>query len=403
MKGEFFGKETHCPIKNSVSKFFDNLAEKIQEKVGLSKASLSSYIQNEFNLIKDRSVYYNEKFAIRFSSSKSLNFSNTVLSLSILQKYDELPFIVCLVTPKENKLFLANSTFLNKISHSSQELRENNIKGSFNGSDIVKEFQGLYNSYENFDDLLAIHAEIEFAGNLPRLVENTSGIVGTGSRFKPTKIQKNNIFSSIKHSISFYCKTEYKILKQELDEKCVLYENEIILASLIENVNLRGRLIEYLISSEENNLKDEIVKLIRERSNEILKFRTDNALGDYLRDFDDYSSATDIKTKVMVLKSNPKGYNIDKLLEFLAKEKSVFLFYFVGIEPNNIFNKVLISVFDEKLLENTILLKHWAGRNSRGVTQFKGEAISEILKTDKGIIDERKSLDFVKSLIELGE
>ena len=65
--------------------------------------------------------------------------SNTVLSLSALQKYDDKPFIVCIVTPDTNYMMLANSTFLKKISHSSQELRVDNIRGSFNGSDIMIE------------------------------------------------------------------------------------------------------------------------------------------------------------------------------------------------------------------------------------------------------------------------
>ena len=40
-------------------------------------------------------------------------------------------FIVCIVTPETNHLLLSNSTFLKKISHSSQELRVDNIRGIF--------------------------------------------------------------------------------------------------------------------------------------------------------------------------------------------------------------------------------------------------------------------------------
>src|SRR3989344_8030581 len=151
--------------------------EFLQSKNGVgNKSVLIKKVQKEFGLTKDRSVYYCENFAIRFSSSHSLSFSNTVLSLSNLQKYDELPFLVCLVTPKKNFVYLANSTFLLKISHSSQELREDNIRGSFNGSDISKEFNGITNTPEHFEDLFAIHEEIGFSGNLIRLVEATTGI-----------------------------------------------------------------------------------------------------------------------------------------------------------------------------------------------------------------------------------
>ena len=86
-----------------------------------------------------RQVYYCADFAIRFSSSKNESFSNTVLSLSNLQKVDDRPFIACLVTPQKNYLHLANSTFLKKISHSSQELRENNIRAvSYTHLDVYK-------------------------------------------------------------------------------------------------------------------------------------------------------------------------------------------------------------------------------------------------------------------------
>ena len=83
------------------------------------KEKLSSLVKKEFNLTQDRSVFYSPDFAIRFSKSKSKRMSNTVLSLSALQKYDDKPFIVCVVTPETNHLMLANSTFLKKISTNS--------------------------------------------------------------------------------------------------------------------------------------------------------------------------------------------------------------------------------------------------------------------------------------------
>lgn len=71
-------------------------------------------------------------------------------------------------------MLLSNTTFLKKISHSSQQLREENIRGSFNGSDIWRQFHNIENSHENFEALFAIHKEIGFEGNLARLVEATN-------------------------------------------------------------------------------------------------------------------------------------------------------------------------------------------------------------------------------------
>ena len=88
----------------------------------------------------------------------------TVLSLSHLQKYDNIPFLVVLASlNKPNQIFLANTTLLKKISHSSQDLAIDNIKGSFNGSDIIKSFNDIQNTPDNFETLFAIHESMDWA------------------------------------------------------------------------------------------------------------------------------------------------------------------------------------------------------------------------------------------------
>ena len=108
-----------------------------------------------------------------------------------------------------------------------------------------------------------------------------------------------------------------------------------------------------------------------------------------------------MKTKIIILNSNPKAYNLDKILEFLAFEKSVFMFYFVGIEPAKIVNTILVSMFQEKLLESTILLKHWSGRNSRGVTQFEGKVINSLILKPEFQIDKARASAFLEKIIAL--
>jgi len=364
------------------------------------KSTLIQEVQDKFQLTKDRSVYYDETFAIRFSSSASNSFSNTVLSLSNLQKYDDMPFFVCLVTPTRNVVFLANSTFLQKISHSSQQLRVDNIRGSFNGSDITKIFNGLENIPKNFEELYAIHEEIGFGGNLVRLVEATTGISPSGKKYVVTENSRTTILLAPERAKSFVVSTDYFQLKKELDERVERYESEIIIASFIENVNIRGRVIEYIITGEDDELRSGLLNELRNGAR-ISRFKTKNNLGDYIRIFDDYNTATDVKTKIMVLKSNPKAYNLDKMLEYLSEEKSVFLFYFVGIEPNKVVAQSLISVFQKDLLKSTILLKHWAGRNSRGVAQFHGETIQRLILSANNEIDLDISKVYLEQLIEL--
>jgi hypothetical protein len=264
----------------------------------------------------------------------------------------------------------------------------------------MKAFNGIANTPVNFQDLYAVHEEVGFAGNLPRLVEATTGISPSGKKFVVDDSASQVILEAPERAMEFVASREYLQLKKELDEKVEKYKNEIIIASFIENVNIRGRVIEYIIAGDDEalraNLIDELKSGVR-----ISRFRTKNDLGDYVRIFDDYHTATDVKTKIMILKSNPKAYNLDKMLEYLATEKSVFLFYFVGIEPNKIVAQTLVSVFQKDLLTATILLKHWAGRNSRGVSQFHGETIQKLILKPDNQIDPAAGDKFLRQLIEL--
>ena len=366
-----------------------------------NKARLTRIVSAAFHLTKDRSVHYCPDFAIRFSSSAGPHFGNTVLSLSNLRKYDDLPFIVCLVTPKANYCLIANTTFLKKISHSSQALRENNIRGSFNGSDIVREFEGISNTPENICRLFDIHADIGFEGNLARLVEATNNISPSGVKYKVSDRTAPSILDAPKRALRFIASKDCCTLKAELDSQVSKFKTEILVAALIDNVNVRGRIIEYLIAGKDDALRQQLVSALKSRHKDIPQFKTENALGDYQRRFDSFDTETDVKTKIMILNSNPKAYNLDKMLEFLAGDRSVFMFYFVGVDPGRIVNTVLVSMFQTKLLRSTILLKHWAGRNSRGVSQFEGKAINELIMNPDSSVDKRAAVEFLKRVVAL--
>jgi len=378
------------------------LFQLIRDNDGINdKARLAGVVTEAFGLTKDRSVYYCADFAIRFSSSTSRNFGNTVLSLSNLRKYDDRPFIVCLVTPAKNFCLIANTTFLKKISHSSQKFRTNNIRGSFNGSDIMRDFEGIENCAENIPRLFAIHSEIGFEDNLPRLVEATNNISPTGEKFVVGEGDRVNILAAPSRAIRFVESTDAPTLKSELDAKVAKYKNEILLAALIENVNVRGRIIEYLIAGDDEGLRQRLIAALKSGARGLPAFKTDNTLGDYQRLFEAFDTETDVKTKIMILNSNPKAYNLDKMLKFLASDRSVFMFYFVGVDPGRIVSTVLVSMFQKDLLASTILLRHWAGRNSRGVSQFEGSAINALIEQPNTQIDELKAKAFLSKVIAL--
>lgn len=362
------------------------------------KASLTKKVQTEFSLTKDRSVFFCQDFAIRFCKGRSRSFGNTVLSLSALQKYDRIPFVICLVTPDINYLMLANTTFLRKISHSSQELRVDNIKGSFNGSDIMREFEGIDNEPSNFEFLFTSHENYTFTENLVRLVESTNNIHPTGKKFDPSEQQMICISQSVERAKSFMMSEDYNILNDDLQNRVDQVASEIAIAAFIDNVNLRGRIIEYLITSS-GDLHTTLINSLHDGS-PLPEIYTSDDLGDYEREFDDYFTETDIKTKVLFLCSNPKGYNIDKLLSFLATEKSVYLLYVVAIDEHKRISTRLCSIFNRQILGGTRIIKHWAGRNSRGVTQYDGTALENAVIAFDNSIDIVDADAFIKKCLE---
>ena len=393
-------------MHNSIKELFDYI-----KSDGVPKHNKENFIKalcDKFGLVRDKKVFYSDFFAVRISFSKTGNFSNTVLSLSALQKYDAIPVFVILISSKEDiepKILMINSSFLKKISHSSKELRLDNIKGSFNGSDIMKEYQGIVNTdnkFENAEKLFAYHCGFSWKDNLERLVEATNAIVAKKNKLVIANETREVIYNSIIRAQDFISSSNFSLLFKDLDERVKSVRNEILIASRIENVNIRGRLIEALITSS-SEVRENLLKDLANIEKMLPICDTKNGLGDYNVSFDNGNTQIDIKTKIVYLHSNPKAYNIDKFLGAMSDNDTIFLLYFVGINEMGVFNTVLCSVYDIHLIDGTVVQEHWAGRNSRGVTQFYGEVLDSILNQEnfKTSIDYDKAKDFVDKLIIL--
>ena len=373
----------------------------IKSKDGINdKTLLEDIVKTQFNLNKSRSVFYCNEFAIRFSISKNKKMGNTVLALSRLKLFDDRPFIVCIVSTNKNHLLLANSTFLKKISHSSQNLRIDNIRGSFNGSDILTTFEEIENTPQNFEKLFEIHNTISFEENLERLVGNTNQIVGKSNKFAINQQNIQNIITAPDRAKAFINSPYYSKLSNDLINRVESVKNEIFLASKISNVNLRGRVIEFLITENGSKLKKDIIYALHNKK-PLPIFKTQDKLGDFSKDFGGFITETDIKSKIMFLSGNPKAYNIDKLLQFFAIDQSVYLIFLIGIDRDGKIVAKLCSVFDKRLLSATNIIHHWAGRNTRGATQFYGNALSEILDDNEtNIFDDKLCQEFIAKIIK---
>ncbi|MFI3303840.1 MAG: hypothetical protein SNF68_05140 [Rikenellaceae bacterium] len=388
-------------MNDIVSKFVDYIGS--AEVSGCRKEVVVKKCVERYNLTRDRSVYYCDSFAVRFCYTSGASFGNTVLSLSALQKYDHIPFLLVVVRLGRSSIVqLANTTFLKKISHSSKDLTLTNVKGSFNGSDVLRSFCEIENCGVNIESLFAFHREIPWQDNLERLVESTNNISPRAERFECNSVVKEHIINSIKRANDFVSSSYCLELKLDLDRRVESCKDAIVVASHIENVNIRGRLIEYLVTSDEAErlLLDTEVERI---ATTLPKFDAHNELDDYRRLFGDRQTYTDVKSKVVYLNSNPKAYNIDKFLETMAELDSVFLLYFIGIDQARVCNTMLVSVYDSRLIDATIIQSHWAGRNRRGTAQFVGNKVSDLLKANDfcNEIDLDKSSKFVEKLVNL--
>lgn len=328
-----------------------------------------------------RSVWVCDEFSIRFSQASGNGFSNTVLSLSALKNHDALPFIVALVRERDVRFFISNTTFLKKISHSSHHLRVDNIKGSFNGTDIMIEYEGAANRPENFELLFAQHSAFTWEENLERLVEATNAIVGHDRRYQPSKDKLEILLDAPNRAAAALSDTSFKAIEAELGERVDACRDRILEAARVENVNLRGNAIEQLLTDASN-------------AHELGDLEYVIGGGGRL--------VIDIKTKLIDKASAPKAYNVDKMLSFLSEPGSVFALLMIGVSlGEQTVSSRLLPIFESALLEATGVQHHWAGRTSRGVTQLSGRFGRASAKDYNPTIDLAESRKFLTMLVDL--
>ncbi len=356
------------------------LLELKSEQPRANKAQIEAAFLKRKGFKKERSVYVGNGFAIRFSEANTGSFSNVVLSLSALQKYDANPMVICVVRPDRLDFRLANATFLKKISQTSHNLRVDNIRGSFLGNNIMDEYEGIPNRPDHFDELMAVHAEFAWEENVERLVEATNAIVARSTRFVANGDDLSIILDAPIRAAAALKLIRVAEIEGELTAIVQRRQDELLAAATLDNVNIRGNTIEQLITGELNA----------------------HRLDDLTYDLPgDGTLIVDIKTKLLDRASAPKAYNIDKMLRTLSRPGSIFCFYFIGIDAGRgAIRSHIVSIFDPVTLSATRIQTHWAGRESRGVTQLTGN-IAEIFSPNyRPSVDVQRGKAFLKQLIE---
>jgi hypothetical protein len=371
-------------VSNTLERLVDSLNEYFRHHPDAGKEQLKQYASSALGLTPARSLLYNEEVAIRFAKSNSENqLSNTILSLSALRSFDNRPVVLCIARPGWLEFLLMNSTFIKKVSHSSKHLAPDNIKGSINGTDIMRSYNGTPNEPAFFDKLFQIHAAVGWEDNLNRIVKATGSITPVIQRFEPDEAQRLLLLESAKRATEFEASPERDRIEAELRARVLRAKNKIV-----DEVN-RG------LSAKERG--DKIEEIINDQE-------TRHGLADCIVPLDAGAVLlVDIKTKVMGLNSAPKAYNIDKLLRNLADGHKLFALLFVGIDATSGEVAVrLMSFLDDFLIPRTVVQDHWAGRDSRGVAQFSGALSGLFAPGFERCVDPNRAREFIERLIGLG-
>lgn len=349
------------------------------QEPGISKERFAEVLAGRFELRKARSVYHADDFAVRFCYSADAGFSNCVISLSTLKTFDDRPFLVCLLKPSGVQTLLANSTMINKASHSSQKLTMYCVRGTLLGHDILRSVDGIGNEPRNFEGLYEVHAGFGWEENLERIVAATSAISPTGKRFEPTPAEREAILRAPEVSNRAEGGGRMDQIDKSLQARLAEREQEILRASETGNVKLRGDAIEYLLTGKRtvHGLEDTVFE--EKGGNRVL---------------------VDLKTKLLDLSSSPKLYNINKTLRQLSDGATVFCVFLIGISRGD--KQVagtLVDILDSRMIAMTRTQFHWAGRNSRGVTQLAGDASAFFAPGSARRVDLHGAREFLERLL----
>jgi len=274
---------------------------------------------------------------------------------------------------------LGNSTMIRKVSQTSQKLTAECVRGTFLGHDILRDMDRVANEPASFEALYEAHSAFGWQENLERIVAATSAIAPTGKRFEPTAAERQAILRAPEASREAERGERMNSIEKNLRGRLAEKEREVLRAAATGNVKLRGDAIEYLLTGEKtvHGLEDSV-------------FEEKGGI----------RVLVDLKTKVLDLSSSPKLYNIDKTLRQLSDGSTVFCIFLIGIDRQR--GRVagrLVDILDSQLIPMTRTQFHWAGRNSRGVTQLAGDTRKFFEQGFTRFVDVGVAREFLEGLL----
>lgn len=346
---------------------------------GKKEALVANLIQ-QFALRKDGALLVGAQFAIRVNENvKDAKFSHPVVALKKIVKHDDVPIVACLLTPRSCRLLLANTTFVEKASHSSQHLTAVKTVGNVLGSNLVTVYANLANVPENFGALWRVHQQSDPTANLARIIAATQAIKPRASSlWSPSDEEVVRILAAPTLALQLAHKPEYAQLAVSLNGIVQAKREEILAAAASENVNKRGHNIERIITEAAKG----------------------QSLGDLVVVVCSVTLAINVKSKRFDLQSAPAGYNVNKMLKHLGRGDGLLSMLFVGVDPSQrLLRTRLVSAFDRTLLGATRIEASWSGRGTRGTAQFSRNLDAIWLDEFVEAIDIELAKNFLRRLI----
>lgn len=77
------------------------------------------------------------------------------------------------------------------------------------------------------------------------------------------------------------------------------------------------------------------------------------------------------------------------------------MIYVVAIDKHRRISTRLCSMYNRQILDGTRVIRHWAGRNSRGVAQYDGVALESVVFNFENTIDFFAARDFINNFLAL--
>jgi len=228
-----------------------------------TKAELVERLKAELNLAssgRSKSLCIGAHIVVKAIDARAgktgQRIPNTVLSLRRLGEFDDRPVIGAAVRSDGVDWFCMNSTFITQVSHSSNHLSTERVRGSFLGTDVANELvaadgtssRKLAKTVSNLSALYAWHRTFDWQVNLSRIVEATQGRTSLREAFQLDDDDKAAICENLKATTAAAAGQRYSVAWKALDAAIQAVSAEVIAAaSASTDPKSRGDRIEEVV------------------------------------------------------------------------------------------------------------------------------------------------------------